>query len=222
MHWEWRGFGRLDSNLRDRIAQLPLAYPTARTITDRYLWVPDLGTNIKLRSWPGGASLKFKHRYRSDPTDVLGLWIERPEEDHLFPLPPSVIAQVSAELRRELRTKDGTWDCDELLAELDTTGVQVITVEKWRRLFRWSRDDSAAFVELAEIQSPERIGTVGIEDGMGLSDASVPAAVATAREVVLLAKDQLGLPAKLKEASYLEALATWARGGTIDELTSDK
>jgi hypothetical protein len=215
MHWEWRGFGRLDPRLRERIAQLPLAYPTARTITDRYLWVPGLGANIKLRSWPGGTSLKFKYPYRSDPTDEMGLWIERPEEDHLFPLPPSVVTQVSTELCRELRPKDGTWGCDELLAELHATGVQVVTVQKWRRLFRWSHEDSVAFVELAEIQSPEQIETVGIEDGMGLSDASVPAAVATAREVVLTAKDQFGLPANLKETDYLEALATWAGGGSV-------
>jgi hypothetical protein len=215
MHWEWRCFGRLDPHLRDRIVQLPLAYPTTRSVTDRYLWVPGLGTNIKLRSWPGGVSLKFKQCYRRDPAEAMGLWIERPEEDHPFPLPPSVVARVSAELCREIGPKDGTWDCDELLAELDATGVQVITVQKWRRLFRWSHEDSAAFVELAEIRSPERLETLGIEDGMGLSDASIPAAVATAREVVLTAKDRFGLPANLKEASYLAALATWARGGSL-------
>ena len=215
MHWEWRCFGRLDPHLRDRIAQLPLAYPTARAVTDRYLWVPGLGTNIKLRSWPGGGSLKFKRCYRRDPTDAMGLWIERPEEDHPFPLPPSVVARVSAELCREIRPKEGTWDCDELLAALDATGVHVIAVQKWRRLFRWSQQDSSAFVELAELRSPEQIETVGIEDGMGLSDISVPAAVATAHDVVVTAKAQFGLPANLKEASYLTALATWVRGGSL-------
>ncbi len=215
LHWEWRGFGGLDRQLKHRITQLPLAYPTARAITDRYLWVPGLGTNIKLRSWPGGASLKFKHRHRSDPEGAMGLWVERAEEDHLFPLPPSVIARLSAELSRELPPKDGAWEYDELLAGLNGAGVQVIAVEKRRRLFRWSDDDRTAFVDLSDIQSPERIGTVGIEDGMGLSDASTPTAVAAAREAVVTARNQFGLPANLKEASYLEALATWARGGCL-------
>jgi hypothetical protein len=210
MHWEWRGFGRIDSRVRERIMQLPLAYPTARTVTDCYLWVSGLQTNIKLRSWPGGASLKFKRRLSGSTQDGVQLWVEDLEEDFIFPLSTQTVAKLGRELRAELALQGPVEDPTTLLAELQTQQVSAVTVEKLRWLHQWESDGVKAFVELAELRAPQPLETVGIEDHMGLYDGSSEEMVDSGRVAVVVARDKLGLPGSLEVSSYLEQVASWS------------
>jgi hypothetical protein len=210
LHWEWRGFGQLEPQLRDRITQLPLVYPTARTVTDHYLWVPGLETNIKLRIWPSGASLKFKRLLRHDEDGNSGvqLWLEPSKDDLPFPLSAEQAAGLSQELGLKLPIQGPVEHVDVLAAQLTAARVNVTRVEKLRWLFQWESGAMKVFVELAELRSHGAEETVGIEDNMGLSEASPEETVEAGRIAVVRARDSLGLPGSLDVCSYLQRLAS--------------
>lgn len=214
-HWEWRGFGTLDQSVRERITRLPRAYPTPHSVTDQYVWMPGLKTNIKLRSWPGGASLKFKRLLSDDARHGVQLWMEREEEDYQFPIAPAAIANLQDELKVELGMTAGRWTDETLLTRLRAAGAQLVRISKLRWLFRWQRDARLAFVDLAELSCPVRTFTVGVEDALGITDAHDARQTGEARDLVLEARESLGLPDGLTRLSYLEAVASWQENGFL-------
>jgi hypothetical protein len=211
IHWEWRGFGTIEPDLRKRISQLPLAYPTARKVTDRYLWTPALTTNIKLRLWRDGASLKFKRSCDEHSAHGAELWAESLAEDFIFPLTPDVVALLSEELGVDLGQPRNLADPKALLHEVGAAGVRVVTVEKTRWLHQWQEGAFRTFVEAARITSPHHVHTVGIEDHMGLDAVSSRQAIDSALQAVVRARESLSLPGNLQSQSYLSAIAKWAR-----------
>lgn len=215
IHWEWRGFGTLEPGVEERIRRLPLAYPTARSVTDHYIWAPGLTTNIKLRSWSSGTSLKFKRLLRNDAQLGVQLWMELEEEDYQFPIAPAAIANLQDELKVELGMTAVRWTDETLLTRLRAAGAQLVRISKLRWLFRWQTDARLAFVDLAELSCPVRTFTVGVEDALGITDAHDARQTGEARDLVLEAKESLGLPDGLTRLSYLEAVASWQENGFL-------
>ncbi len=214
-HWEWRGFGTLDPEVEERIMRLPRAYPTPRSVTDQYIWTPGLTTNVKLRSWSGGASLKFKRLLQNDAEIGLQLWMEREDEDHQFPVTRGTIAELEDELNVELGVSGERCTYGSLLAGLGSARVKLIPVEKLRWLFRWPSDVGHVFVDLAELGRPVHTQTVGIEDALGTSGVDDDQLTGMARDLVLEARESLGLPDGLRRLSYLEAVASWEEKGLV-------
>jgi hypothetical protein len=205
-HWEWRGFGSLTAGVRARIEALPLKFPEPQAITDEYFWLPGVRINVKLRREGAVESLKFKRLIESDG---LERWREDAAETHPFPLEPRVLAKLLAELGLEPHEPPaGVPDAAAALLALRRLAPAVarVAVEKKRWQREWAGGGprggrGGVIVEIAEVFSPERITSVGIED--------------EAREAVEAARSALGLPGGLRTLSYLDALGLWARGERI-------
>jgi hypothetical protein len=215
MHWEWRGFGTIDATVRERLEQLPLAYPTARTVTDHYLWTPRLEANIKIRSWRDSANLKFKRLHSVDAACRVQLWIEPAAEDHPFPLGPDVLATLARELGVTLTSDDAGANPSILMDQLGHLGVRLVTIEKHRRLFRWESEQYRTLVDWCEIAAPERVDSLGIEDDCGISSLSTSDEMTLAVEAVATARRTLEVDSILQTRTYLEAIAAWASGRTV-------
>jgi hypothetical protein len=202
-HWEWRGFGTLPRSLRQELESLPLKFPTAQEITDEYLWSPSSTVNIKLRL----GDLKFKRLLES--VDGLERWMENPGENHPFPLSRAVLSTLAAGLGVSLPGASPLGR-EELLALLRRTAPPVQTVRVTK--VRWQREwppvlpdgEEGVMVELAEVTSPERIFSVGLEH--------------TDRGRLVQALGALRLDLHLRRLSYVQAISFWARGGRIGEM----
>ena len=201
-HWEWRGFGTLPRGLRQELESLPLKFPTAQEITDEYLWSPSSTVNIKLRL----GDLKFKRLLES--ADGLERWVEDPGENHPFPISPTVLSTLETGLGVSL-TASSPLGREGLLALLRQAApsVQTVRVRKVRWQREWPsvlpRGEEGVIVELADVTSPERIFSVGLEH--------------TSRERLVEALGTLRLDLHLRRLSYVQAISIWARGGKIGE-----
>lgn len=211
-HWEWRGFGSLPPGVRLRIEALPLKFPEPQRITDEYFWLPGVRINVKLRKEGAFESLKFKRLVEA--SGGLERWCEDAAETYPFPLGPDVVGKLFAELGMPPRVPPvAARDAAEALLALRRLAPSVarVVVEKmrWQREWDggapcrsgWGGGHRGVIVEIAEVFSPERITSIGIED--------------EAREAVEAARSELGLPAGLRTLSYLDALGVWARGDRI-------
>jgi hypothetical protein len=198
-HWEWRGFGAIPPTPRARLEALPLKFPRAQELVDEYLWVPGAAINVKLRF------SNFKLKRLLETRGDCQLWLEDPQEDHPFPVAREVVAGLARELGVSLpRLEQSSYSRDVLL-ELLASGspaVRVIAVGKQRWQREWNSDppglEESVIVEVAEILSPERTSSVGIEH--------------PTLEGVQLACSALEIGSALRVSSYLEALGKWAAG----------
>jgi hypothetical protein len=206
-HWEWRGFGSLSPAVRARIETLPLKFPEPQRITDEYFWLPGVRINVKLRKDGALESLKFKRLLET--SRGIEKWHERAEETYPFPLEPAVVEKLFLELGLPPPGSPApARDAAEALLALRRLAPSVarVVVDKIRWQREWPGADPGGgprrvIIEVAEISHPERITSVGIEDG--------------AVEAVEAARSALGLPAGLRTLSYLDALGVWALGGRI-------
>lgn len=207
----------MDRSARDAIQALPMQDPHVRQVTDSYLWIPGCAINVKLRSWQGGESLKLKRLCRDDREHQVQLWVERQEEDYALPVSPGVITALASELGIELAAPEMKVDRAALVRLLGEASdqVEIVKVQKARWVYRWGAAGSDVLVELAEIASPERTTSVGLEDQMGLSERSPQSHIDAARDAVARVRSELRLTSSLATFSYLDALAVWARGGSL-------
>jgi hypothetical protein len=211
LHWEWRGFGRLDPSARKRIEQLP-RWNVASEVVDCYVWWPGLAVNLKLRQWGGGESLKLKRLWRRDETLDVELWEERPEEEYLLPIAPEALDSIFAELGWGHVNVDSPADrlvLEDLLVHA-APGVRLIEVAKHRQTFATSVGHLPVRIELADITVPESLTSIGIEDHGGLGERSSGEELQRGCDAVCTVRDELDL--NLESRSYLDALAFWARG----------
>lgn len=217
VHWEWRGFGTIDGVTEARILALPAAAVPERMVTDAYLWRPGLRDNVKLREWEGGGSLKVKRQLDPGPGDGTSLWIEEPDEDYGFPLSGAALERVLSVL--ELDTPGPPPAVPVRAADLlawvagATPVPRRVEVRKRRRSFVRHRGPVPVLVELAEIDRPERIRSLGIEDMAGLDSTAPAERTALARRCVSEAAAVLG--AGLRVLTYPEAVGIWAGGGSV-------
>jgi len=216
LHWEWRGFGILPASVRETIEDLPAQFPTPGTVKDEYLWVPGCRINLKLRSGEA-KSLKFKRLRDSDPATGLELWEERAEEDYKFPVSPGVVVGLGAALGVRANQPPGSLDREALLQALQRADsrIKVLAVDKVRRARLYPLAAGRLIVEVAELTSPQLVTSVGIEDDLGLTDASAADRVEAAKRSVAAAVRQLGLDGALTRLNYVDAVTCWAEGGTL-------
>jgi hypothetical protein len=217
LHWEWRGFGTLDPEVRRRIEDLPRLFPGDLAGVDSYYWYPGCDVNLKLRDFGARAGVKLKRLCEVDAETGLQLWLEDEREDYPFPLRPDAVHRLASSLGVDVSPPPrpmGRCTLFTLLQEARPDLV-VVAVQKTRSIRRWTVGDREVLVEIAEIASPERVTSVGVEDGAGLVGSASEQEMAAAKLDVTAALDGLGLPGALTAVSYLEAVGAWATGGTV-------
>lgn len=217
LHWEWRGFGALDPEVRRRIEDLPRLFPSDLAGVDSYYWYSGCDVNLKLRDWEIRAGVKLKRLQDADAGTGLQFWLEDEREDYPFPLQPEAVRRLADALGVEVSPPPrpvGRCTLVTLLRQAHPDLV-VVAVQKTRSIRRWVAADREVLVDIAEIDSPERLTSVGLEDCAGLSGSSSPQDVEAAKLDVLAAREALGLPGALTAVSYLEAVGAWAAGGTV-------
>jgi hypothetical protein len=197
-HWEWRGFGGVSSTLEERIRALAALFPDSQEVTDRYLWSPGCSINFKLRF----GDFKIK-RCLEVAEGGVARWQEDPGENYSFPLTAGVFSEVVSALGGAEGAAGEPVESEvELLTRAGSAvaGLKVVAVAKER----WQYGAPVAaggIVELAQINSPEEIGSVSVEHE---SEDGV-------REIM----EVLGLPGELESFSYLDALEIWGKGGAF-------
>ena len=217
VHWEWRGFGVVDGAREELVRSLAPAAVPERAVADTYLWHPRLTNNVKLRAWEGGGSFKVKRQLDPGSPDGPSLWMESPAEDYDLPLDGAALVRALAALGVTSPPPTGStpMHAPALLAWL--TGVveelRLVEVRKVRRTFVWDESPVPVLVELAEIERPEPVRSIGVEDTAGLQADADPARVTLARRSVSEAAAVFGRG--LRALTYLEAVAIWARGGVV-------
>lgn len=215
VHWEWRAFGEGSDRLLDALGGLEELFPRQEVI-DRYLWIPRLTVNVKLRSGVQ-EGLKFKRLLAR--RGELELWHEDPDELYDFPLGHAAWERLASELRKvglTLRAHPG--EATDLCATLDhlkglDERITVVAVHKDRRAWLLPGRGGGVKVELATITSPERVLSVGLENW---KDDREPGDAAGGRAPVTAARVELGLEHEsLRPLSYLDATEIWARGKSV-------
>ncbi len=216
LHWEWRGFGLLPDDVRQQIDSLEPQYDAPQPVIDEYLWVPGSEINLKLRSDKGG-SLKFKRLREKDKATGLELWQERKEEDYQFPVPPKAVAAMGEALGVRLPTPAGPLGREELLEALRGAGAHVkkVDVDKVRRARFLPTPDGRVIVDVAEISTPERITSIGVEHEVDLGESPSAEDLEKARRAVLFAVRTLRLQGALQLMNYGDAVKRWATDGKI-------
>lgn len=215
IHWEWRGFGRLDDAVLDRWSDL--AFPSGvQEIVDRYIWTPHMRVNLKVRSWSGGRSLKLKRPVDLDSASGLELWAERPEDDHELPLAPETATSILSELGLSSDFAIAPVDEAELVESMVRAApeTRVVLVRKQRSRAVIRVGTTMVQIEYADIVEPQHIASIGIEDVSGLAHDSPTSALDEARSAVCEVRDRLA--PRWKTCSYLCAVGTWARSGLLD------
>ncbi len=217
LHWEWRGFGALDPEVRRRIEHLPRLFPGDLAGVDSYYWYPGCDVNLKLRDWEIRAGVKLKRLHDVDAGTGLQLWLEDEREDYPFPLQPDAVHRLADALGVDVSPPPRPMGRCTLLTLLREArpNLVVVAVQKTRSIRRWAAAGREVLVEIAEIASPERVTSVGVEDRAGLSGSASEEEMAAAKRDVTAALEGLGLPGALTAVSYLEAVGAWAAGGTV-------
>lgn len=215
VHWEWRGFGKGSERLLDAIRRLEDLF-TRQKVVDRYLWIPRLTVNVKLRSGVQDG-LKFKRLLAR--VEELELWHEDPEELYDFPLGPAAWDRLTSELRKAgLNLQSLPEEPTDLLVTLGhlralDERITIVEVRKERQAWLWPGPPGAVKVELASITSPEEVLSIGLEN-WGLSEE--PDEANRGQKALLAARLELGLESEaLRALSYLDATEIWARGDTV-------
>ena len=217
LHWEWRGFGRLDEETRRKIEALPSAYPRSPDgveFQDRYLWVPDCLINIKLRR---GIQSGLKFKRLVDKKGTLDLWLADPNELSPLPIEPAVVEKLAADLGIALKASptNAVREESELLSLLGQSvpPVREVLVVKRRKTFVRElavlNRTVRVLVEIADILEPEETVSVSVEETQGLQTGTSPDQITAARYLVSTIRDELGLLGSLKTKNYLQALAEW-------------
>jgi len=163
-HWEWRGFGRVSAAFRKRFLELECIFDdeTPRPFTDEYLWIPEVDVNLKFRTGTQTQDgLKFKrfHERRGD----LEKWTESREE--IFPFP--LCSNAWELLRREMDAAFNpplNADREEAVRFLKSVDPEIttFTLQKERQSRTWGHDGKVK-VEIAEVFTPKRTTTIGLE-----------------------------------------------------------
>jgi hypothetical protein len=163
-HWEWRGFGSVSEEFRERFQELESMWDedTLQRFTDEYLWIPDVDVNLKFRlGTPTQDGLKFKrfHERRGE----LEKWTESRAEIFPFPLDARPWRLLQEEMRARFETP-ATSDREQAVRVLKSVDprIRTITVVKERQSRTWG-DECNVKVELAQILSPQPMTSVGLE-----------------------------------------------------------
>jgi hypothetical protein len=215
VHWEWRGFGQGSERLLEAIGGLEDLFPL-QDVVDRYLWIPRLTVNVKLRSGVQDG-LKFKRLLAR--ARELELWHEDPDELYDFPLDSTAWERLASELRKVgLTLSGGPGQPTDLSATLDhlrtlDERIAVVEVHKTRQAWLWPGPPGTVKVEVATITSPEDVLSIGLENW---GDEEEPEEASAGQAALSAAILELDLGAEtLRLLSYLDATEIWARGQSV-------
>lgn len=159
IHWEWRGFGTVSPQFKRRFAD---ALP--QRLVDEYLWIPGVDVNLKFRQGTGYQDgLKFKRM--AETQGEFERWHESIAEIFPFPLSAHAWHLLLSEMDARHEPPVDTYR-DETVNFLRSINprIQTVVVHKERRSVGWG-PNSEVKVELAEIQFPTQITSVGLEAG---------------------------------------------------------
>lgn len=214
-HWEWRGFGAVNSKFAEQFHKLNVSVNPTQ-VTDTYVYTPEVKTNIKIRKgYQQG--LKFKRPVKLE--NHFELWTEREDELFDFPLTDEERDRIGKILKgteldrissfpRSIRTAEDT------LSWLSEKGCQLIKINKDRETRVWQEAENSVMVEWACLSGPQSITSISLEsEPVNYSDD-----LAESPELSLLksALSHLDLDKQpLQPMNYLEAIAEWANGDKI-------
>ena len=191
--WEWRAFGiSVDPNSRRNILSLPIKHGKSIKMLDRYICRVGCDINIKIRD----QDLKVKNAHKKMHAGIQQ-WTT---EVYNFPISSAIFGSITKALKMDLPGRE-IRDGEQLMSILCqvTPSVRIINVQKRRELHRWPSDDrNGALIEIAEINTPEKVTTIGIEH-RNLEKVS--------RALEYL---QLSSPS-MKVLSYVECLRVWVQ-----------
>jgi hypothetical protein len=223
-HWEWRGFGRVSSRLREAFAELPLAFPRGPLwdeIQDEHISIPGCAINAKLRS--GGSQQGLKLKRFLGRAGTLELWREEPGEQFPFALFDhdrlarlAVLLEVTLPetLISPMLTPRNVLD----LLRLATPPAEIVGVRKRRQTRGFGEH---ILVEIAEILAVTRddrglpvdpsLMSVAVKSRLELGCAS-RSGIAAARDELRTVLEKLGVQREgLVPRNDLQAITIWPR-----------
>jgi hypothetical protein len=213
IHWEWRGFGTVSSDLVRRFCRLETPFSEPQKLRDNYLWVPGLRTNIKFR--PLYPAEPFKIKRPLGEKNGLEKWAENEEDIFRFPLDKQSWDTLAEALLATINVSLGEFssekpDDETVMGRLIKEGVRIITVDKIRSSSIWKAPNRQVKVEWSNISSPQHILSIALENWYVTPDQeSLPDD--EAQEDLLAAIAALGLKDEPLEAmNYVQALEVWA------------
>ncbi len=196
--WEWRSFGRIDSNTYNKVSSLPIKVEKPINMLDKYLCNAECEVNIKLRD----KDLKIKSLHCKTDTGIEH-WTT---EIYKFPISPSVFKNITRALKLQIVGREVEVEDDKQLLSIlynATESIKVINVEKQRELHIWPPNNTdPSTIELAEISRPERITTISVEH-QNLEKVS------TALDYLHLASTSM------RVLNYIDCLKVWVTQGRI-------
>lgn len=215
LHWEWRGFGGIDSKFAERYSKLNKVI-SEYSVVDCYLYAPGLETNIKIRKGAENG-LKFKR-----PGKVMGnyeQWLE--DENEIFDFPLSKKAQKllmesfkSTELNYKGSFPRRISNEEHTISWLKDIGCRVIEVQKKREIRKWISPEGSVLIEWTCLFKPQPIISVSLESGSFDNPESQIALEYL--DILKSAYQDFGLNEKpLCTMNYLEAVAIWAKSNKI-------
>ena len=214
-HWEWRGFGAVNSKLAEQFSALK-ASVSSNQVVDTYIYAPGLKTNIKIRTGHQ-SGIKFKRPVKF--ADNFELWTEREDELFDFPLTKADRDRVrnildGTELNRIGSLPTDVKTADDALSWLSEAGYELIKVKKDRETRVWHHADRSVMVEWACLSLPQFITSISLEsEPVKYSDKQ---SETSALSLLKSAFSQMNLDKMpLRPMNYLEALNKWSNGNKI-------
>jgi polyphosphate kinase len=199
-HWEWRLFGALSEEARNRIEAGCSKLVSEKVFTDQYLWRDGIQANVKIRKH----KLKFKHLIRSTE-DGCQLWVEDKSIKFKFPLGRSAIDLLEKDLNAKAPSllQSACRDVDALKKSLPsfTPSLMIISIKKHRLLYTYTHSNISYHLEIAQILSPVHLFSICIES----RDVDMPA---TEEQLIHFrsARDALDLPHTMQVMGYVDLL----------------
>lgn len=228
-HWEWRAFAdRIPSGIRQQFETWPLKYPNGPLYardSDEYLSFRNPEINFKFREADreDERGLKLKRLLKSTEKRI-ELWLE--DKSDFYPyaeLNASVLERIATTLGARLEVvPPGPYEREATIAIFASAEPppKIITVDKIRQTRKLLTDGAIVTVEIAEIRSPERVFSIGIETEPLKGDPSEEDLNRTRGSVASILMT-LELPrAELAVMNYVEAIGVWAKRKTIREYLS--
>ncbi|MGK7369222.1 MAG: hypothetical protein ACNS64_03315 [Candidatus Halalkalibacterium sp. M3_1C_030] len=215
LHWEWRGFGGVNSSFADRFSKLDTLV-SEYAVEDYYIYVPGLETNLKIRKGDKN-NLKFKRpgKFKNN----FEQWKELENEFFEFPIPlraQNLLVEFlkSTAIDRTCSIPPAIETTDDYLRWLKEIGCQIIEVRKAREIKEWSNAEGSVMIEWTGIYNPQSIISISLESEP--FEPSESQKEAKTLDLLKSVHNELELnEMPLRPKNYLEAVTIWANSNKI-------
>jgi hypothetical protein len=195
--WEWRAFSlKVDLGILRKICSLSEKSSKPTKMVDNYLFRSGCEINLKIRN----EDLRIKKLVKKRSKGI-EQWRT---EAYGFPLSPVMFKTLAKVFKMNLyeREIENAENLKFIMMQTIPT-IRVISVTKQRELYIWPPNDKdGVTIELAEIQKPERVKSIGIEH----------------RHYKKVNQALKNLPLSsnsLKVLNYVNCLEVWAEGKNL-------